>query len=138
MNFSQKKWSSYEKFKILSVTGAMPKYLEEIDTKLSAEQNISNLCFNPHGFLCREFKQIFSDLFQARNITYEKILYAIKNGAKTLKAISEELGLDYKSGTISTCLSDLCEAGFISKNYGYNIKTNSLSKLQQYVISNNY
>lgn len=131
-------WSSFEKFKILSVTGGIPKYLEEIYTSLSAEQNIANLCFGPHGFLFREFKQIFSDLFQSKNSVYEKLIYAINNGAKTLKEISAKLELGYKSGTISSYLNDLCEAGFITKNYGYNVKSNSSSRLQQYVISDNY
>ena len=42
--------SAYEKFKILSVTGGVPKYLEEINTKQSAEENIKRLCFTEGGF----------------------------------------------------------------------------------------
>jgi hypothetical protein len=136
--FFTDKWSTYEKFKILSVTGGVPKYLEELNTSLTAEQNISNLCFSRHGFLYREFSHIFTDLFQSRNATYERLLHAINNNARTLKEISNELSIRYKSGTISSYLNDLCEAGFISKNYGYNIKSGSLSKLQQYKISDNY
>ncbi|MBP7189844.1 MAG: AAA family ATPase [Rickettsiaceae bacterium] len=136
--FFTDRWGAYEKFKILSVTGGVPKYLEEIDTSLTAEQNISNLCFSSHGFLYREFSQIFSDLFQSRNAIYERLLYAINNNAQTLKEISNELSIDYKSGTISSYLNDLCEAGFISKNYGYNIKSGVLSRYQQYKISDNY
>lgn len=37
--------SAYEKFKILSVMGGVPRYLEEIDPDLSAEENIYNLAF---------------------------------------------------------------------------------------------
>lgn len=136
--FFTDKWSAYEKFKILSITGGVPKYLEEVNTSLSAEQNIANLCFSRHGFLYREFKQIFTDLFQSRNVIYERILYAIKDNARTLKEISEKLSLNYKSGTMSSYLNDLCEAGFISKNYGYNIKSESISNLQQHIISDNY
>lgn len=136
--FFSEKWSSHEKFKILSVTGGIPKYLEEIDMTLTAEQNILNLCFSTHGLLFREFNQIFSDLFQSKNSIYEKLLYAINDRAKTLKEINEKLGLDYKSGTISSYLNDLCEAGFITKNYGYNLKSNYQSRIQQYVISDNY
>lgn len=136
--FFTDKWSSYEKFKILSITGGVPKYLEEIDVSLSAEQNISNLCFSKYGFLCREFNHIFTDLFHNRNVVYEKILYAINDNARTLKEISEKLSLGYKSGTISSYLKDLCDAGFISRNYGYNISSESSSAVQQYVISDNY
>ena len=55
--------SSHEIFKVLSVTGGVPKYLEEVNPKLSAEENINRLCFQPEGLLFREFDQIFSDLF---------------------------------------------------------------------------
>jgi AAA+ ATPase superfamily predicted ATPase len=55
--------SAYEKFKLLSVTGGIPKYLEEINPKLSAEDNIKRLCFTHDGFLVEEFEQIFSDIF---------------------------------------------------------------------------
>lgn len=136
--FFTKKWSSYERLKMLSVTGGVPKYLEEINMSKTADQNISNLCFSKHGILYREFRQIFTDLFQNRSSIYEKILYAINDNARTLKKISQNLQLDYKSGTISSYLNDLCEAGFITKNYSYNIKTESLSSYQNYKISDNY
>jgi hypothetical protein len=37
--------SSYEKFKILCVTGGVPRYLEEIQPEQTAEQNYSNPVF---------------------------------------------------------------------------------------------
>jgi len=55
--------SAYEKFKLLSVTGGIQNYLEEINPKLSAEDNIKRLCFTHGGFLVEEFEQIFSDIF---------------------------------------------------------------------------
>src|SRR3990167_2617326 len=58
--------SAYEKFKVLSVTGGIPKYLEEIQLSLSAEANIKNLCFDRSGLLFNEFDQIFTDIFFKR------------------------------------------------------------------------
>jgi len=40
-----------EKFKILSVTGGVPRYLEEVDSKLEAENNIKNFCFKKGALL---------------------------------------------------------------------------------------
>lgn len=57
--------TAYEKFKVLSVTGGVPFYLERIKPNLSAEQNIRELCFAKGGLLVREFDEIFSDLFPA-------------------------------------------------------------------------
>jgi hypothetical protein len=42
---NRKKISAYEKFKVLSVTGGVPRYLEEIRSDLSGEANILRLSF---------------------------------------------------------------------------------------------
>jgi hypothetical protein len=52
--------ASYEKFKILSVIGGAPHYLEQINPNLPAETNIQNLCFAKGRILVREFDEIFS------------------------------------------------------------------------------
>lgn len=70
----------YEKFKVLSVTGGVPRYLEEIRTDLSAEQNIFALCYQSTGILFNEFDQIFSDLFACRNRIYKNIILQIAAG----------------------------------------------------------
>jgi hypothetical protein len=36
-----------EKLRLLAVTGGVPRYLEQIDPKSSAEENIRRLCFQP-------------------------------------------------------------------------------------------
>ncbi|MBM3199073.1 MAG: ATPase, partial [Chlamydiae bacterium] len=44
--FFPKEMSSYEIYKILTVTGGVPRYLEEVDPNIPAEKNIIDLCFN--------------------------------------------------------------------------------------------
>jgi hypothetical protein len=46
--------SSYEKFKIVAVTGGTPSYLERIHPASSADANIHRLCLTREGFLFRE------------------------------------------------------------------------------------
>lgn len=46
--------SPYEKAKILAVTGGIPRYLEEVDTNRSSEENIKRLCFSRGGLLVTE------------------------------------------------------------------------------------
>lgn len=65
--------ASYEIFKVLSVTGGVPKYLEEIIPTKTAEENIYHLCFRSEGLLFREFEQIFSDLFRPGAIFIGKL-----------------------------------------------------------------
>nr|NGX32871.1 hypothetical protein [Candidatus Anoxychlamydiales bacterium] len=64
----------YEVFKALAVTGGVPRYLEEIISTQTAEENIHRLCFRREGLLFNEFDRIFNDLFAKRNEIYSKIL----------------------------------------------------------------
>ena len=72
--------SSYEKFKILSITGGVPRYLEEIYPELSAEENIKTLCYTEEGLLFNEFDAIFHDLFESKQDKYKQIIHSIANG----------------------------------------------------------
>ena len=47
--------SPREIFDVLSVTGGVPRYLEEIDPGLSAEENIRRMCFSTSGELYKDF-----------------------------------------------------------------------------------
>ena len=66
--------SAYDKFKVLSVTGGVPRYLEEIDPQQNSEYNIKNLCFKEGSILSTEFEQIFSDIFSKRSQIYREII----------------------------------------------------------------
>ena len=52
-----------EIFDVLSVTGGVPRYLEEVDPGLSAEENVRRLCFRKEGVLFKDFDAIFNPLF---------------------------------------------------------------------------
>ena len=72
--------SPYEKFKILSVTGGIPRYLELINPKLSAEENIRSLCFTKQGPLSEEFERIFTDIFGKKSPYYRNIIEKLVDG----------------------------------------------------------
>ena len=84
--------SAAEKLAVLSVTGGVPKYLEEIDPGLSADQNIQRLCFQREGILFREFDQIFSDVFGKRAENYKSIVENLAHGSRTVSELSAALG----------------------------------------------
>lgn len=129
--------TAYEKFKMLSVTGGVPKYLEEIQPTLSAQDNIKNLCFDRSGLLFNEFEQIFTDVFSKRHENYKRIVECIADGKYENKNIYQKLKIE-KSGTISEYLSELIKSGFVRRDYTWNLKTGKVSKLSQYRISDNY
>lgn len=131
------KVSAYEKFKVLSVTGGIPKYLEEVISSQSAEDNIHRLCFQSKGLLFREFEQIFSDLFSKRAKTYRNIIKTLANSPLSLDEVCEKLDLE-KSGSISKCLDDLALSGFVQEDCTWNLFTKSESRLKKFRLKDNY
>src|SRR3990167_11313354 len=83
--------NAYEKFKILSVTGGIPRYLEEIKPDRLADENIKDLCFIKDGVLVREFKDIFIDIFSKRSELYQKIVEVLVDGKKEFEEIISAL-----------------------------------------------
>lgn len=132
--FWPKNISAYEKFKIFSVTGGVPKYLEEINPKLSAEANIKELCFTKGGILAEEFNQIFSDVFLRNSIYYKKIIDILASGSKEQSFIKSSL----KQGRTSEYLEELGSLGFITKDNTWNLKTGQDLTSSQYRLSDNY
>lgn len=129
--------SAYEKLKVLSVTGGVPRYLEEMNPVLPAEQTIRKLCFTKRGLLVGEFKDIFNDIFSRRTETYKKIVRALADGDKELNEIFEVLRLE-KSGVISEYLEDLIKSGFVSRDYTWNVTSGEPSRLSHFRLSDNY
>lgn len=135
--FWPKNISAYEKFKVLAVTGGIPKYLEEINPKQSAEENIKNLCFSKGGFLVEEFEQIFSALFMRKTIFYKKIIETLATGAKEQNEICKALD-SKRHGRISEYLWELELAGFITRDYTWDIKTGNDLSSSKYRLKDNY
>lgn len=135
--FWPKNISAYEKLKVLAVTGGVPKYLEEMDPKIPAEETIKRLCFSNGGMLVNEFKHIFSDLFLHDSVFYKKIVEVLATGTKNRQEICNLLEIE-SSGRISKYLSELELAGFITQEHTWNIISGVSSKLNKYRLSDNY
>lgn len=131
------KISAYEKLKVLSVIGAVPRYLELIDPQITAEANINRLCFTQGGALVNEYQNIFSDIFGKRSEIYKKIVSTLIKGPRSQEEILN-LSERNKSGDLGRYLNDLILAGFISRDYTWHLKTGEVSKLSNYRIKDNY
>lgn len=126
-----------EKLSILSVTGGVPKYLEELDPGLSADENIRRLCFQREGILFREFDQIFSDVFGKRAEGYKVIFEALAHGSRTVSEISAALGKE-RSGHMSEYLEDLVLGGFLARDAIFDPKTGRPTRTEKYRLRDNY
>ncbi len=144
LNICKEFWTSqgvnptpYEMLRILAVTGGVPRYLEELNPKLSAEENIRRLAFVKEGILFNEFEKIFSDLFSKRNELYKNIINTLANGSKNQSEITTLL--NYKSQSdIGDYLDELEKSGFICRDFTWNINQGQVSNLSQYRLSDNY
>ncbi len=131
------KCSSYDIYRLLSILGGIPWYLEQLDHTITADENIKQLAFDKNGILVFEFNRIFYDLFNGKGKTYKKILEALKDGAKTLAEIREAIDFAH-SGTLSAMTEHLITAGFIQKQALWSFKTEKPLKQSLYRISDPY
>jgi AAA+ ATPase superfamily predicted ATPase len=129
--------SAYEKLKVLSITGGVPRYLELINANKSAEDNIRALCFSPNAPLLNEFERIFSDIFGDRSKLYKKIIDRLVIGSASQEEILISCGRS-KTGDFSEYLADLTTAGFISRDFSWHLKNGKTSKFSRYRLKDNY
>ncbi len=129
--------SAYEKLLLLSVTGGVPRYLEEIDPRQSSEQNIKDLCFTKEGILFSEFDQIFSDLFSDQKDLYRSIVENLAAGPLEAKILFERCGMNGSGGDYNH-VENLEKAGFLMRDFTWNISDEKFSKLSRYRLRDNY
>ncbi len=133
----EEKISAYEKFKILCATGGVPRYLESIDPKISAEENIRRLFYRKEGLFFTEFDRIFSDLFAKKSPVYKKLVQRLAEGPAELEDIYHALG-KAKSGIYSEYLEDLQKTGYVSRDFTWGIKEGKYTTVSQFRLSDNY
>lgn len=131
------KLSPYEIFKILSVTGGIPWYIEQMQGQFTADDNIKRQCFTRGGILVDEFDKIFHELFEKKDEIYKKIIVSLSNGSKSFDEISKEINYP-KSGRLTEYLDNLIDSGFLSRDYTWSLKTGVNTTLSLYRLSDNY
>ena len=122
---------------VLSVTGGVPRYLEEVDPGLSADENIRRMCFERDGVLFNDFKAIFSQVFGEESTQKRKILLTLMDGPRTCIDVATALDVG-RGGSLSETLDILVDAGFVSKDEGYNPETGRKARTVKYRLSDNY
>jgi uncharacterized protein len=127
----------YEQLKLLLVTGGIPRYLEEIDPRLTAEENIKRLCFSQAGLLFNEYDQLMNDLFQRSNKISREIIEALAERPLTLEELRRKIGRQ-KSGVLSGYVEDLEKAGFLMRHHTWNPRTGRPSNRYKIRIIDNY
>ena len=129
--------SAYDTFKLLSVFGGIPWYLEQVMPGQMANDIIKRLCFEKESMLALEFDRIFHDLFNGKSTVYRAILETLNEGMKTLAEIREAINVSH-SGTLSKLMENLIVAGFVKKQPLWSFKTKKPLKQSLYHICDPY
>ncbi|EKD74658.1 MAG: ATPase family protein [uncultured bacterium] len=130
--------SSFEKLLILSITGGIPWYIEQVRPNHSSLENIKRLCFEKEGLFVDEFRFIFHDLFGRRGDICKKIVEYLSEGSAEYSEIVSKLNY-HSSGSLSEYLNDLMISGFISRDYVWVLKSGKDAlRLSKFRLSDNY
>jgi uncharacterized protein len=129
--------SVYDTYKLLSILGGVPWYLEQVSQGMMADDIIKQLCFEKDGLLVLEFDRIFHDLFNGKGVIYKRILESLKEGMKSLAQVRQDIHFA-QSGTLSQLMEHLVVAGFVKKQRLWSFKTNKALKQSLYRICDPY
>ena len=122
---------------ILSVTGGVPRYLEEIDPGVSANENIRRLCFHPKGILREDFDEMFNDVITRLPSLTASAIRALADDALSSAEVARKIGKG-KGGHISDALEQLVEAGMVAVDEGKNPMTGENARVRRYRLKDNY
>lgn len=122
---------------VLSVTGGVPKYLQEMNPRFSADENIRRLCFLPEGYLFKDFDSIFNDVFGEGIAAKRRILDVLAEGPASVSELAKAMSVE-PNGHITDDLNDLVAAGFVAAGAGLNPLTGARVREVRYRLCDNY
>lgn len=122
---------------VLSVTGGVPRYLEEVDPALSADENIKRMCFRTNGYLFRDFDDIFSTVFAANSVLKRRTLETLAKKSMDATDLAAELHVA-RNGQFTTMMKELEMAGFVSAEQGFNPESGKRIRSVCYRLKDNY
>ncbi len=134
---ARERTTAQEIFDFLSVTGGVPKYLEELNPSKTSDENIRELCFTKSGLLFRDFDQIFNSIFGSKADDRRALLEALSDGSRSVSELSRRLGKT-RNGHLGETLEELELAGFIAKDWGINPQTGRTERTARYRVKDNY
>lgn len=135
--FLSKSTGDFEKMIALSITGGVPKYLEEIRHSIPITQSMAQLCFSESGILFNDFQKIFLDIFQRKSKTYEKIIRAAMDKKLSPMELAHKTKIEYNSDFLKA-LKTLELSGFLSRDYYFNPLKKEVSKFSHIRVKDNY
>ena len=129
--------SSREIIDVLSVTGGVPRYLEEIDSGLDADENVRRMCFMPAGELYKDFDAIFDPMFGVDIELKRRILLELVASPLSAAELERAFELD-RNGRVTRSLKALKEGGFVTDDPRLNPETGEQARTARFRLRDNY
>ncbi|WP_028857144.1 ATP-binding protein [Psychrilyobacter atlanticus] len=126
--------SHKELIEFYSITGGIPKYIQEFNKNRSPIWNIENNIFDNNNFLYSEPKFLLQEEINDLS-RYFSIIQSIANGDTKMAAIATRLGLN--SGSLSPYLSKLIDLDILEREVPVTENIDN-SKKSLYYIKDNY
>ena len=122
---------------VLSVTGGIPRYLEEVDPALSADENIRKMAFVAKSVLAVDFEEMFRDVITGEPGVRASILRLLCDMPMNVSEIAAALGKE-RNGHLSEALDELAEAGFVAPDAGLNPESGKDVQQMRFRLKDNY
>ena len=122
---------------VLSVTGGVPRYLEEVNPRLSAAENIRRLCYMPNSVLRMDFDDMFNDVITRKQKYVARVLRTFVDGPKSGAEVARSMGVE-KCGDITDAIQVLQEAGFVAEECTVNPETGAELRERRFRLKDNY
>ena len=122
---------------ILSVVGGIPRYLEELTTDRSANENIRAMAFRPKSILRTDFDEMFQDAITRQPTMCARIIRLLVNDSMSSAEVANRLGVD-RNGNVGKALLQLEEAGLVACDDGKNPETGESLREKRYRLKDNY
>ena len=129
--------SSREIVDVLSVTGGVPRYLEEVDSGLDADENVRRMCFMPAGELYKDFDAIFDPMFGVDVELKRRILLELVGSPLSAAELERAFELD-RNGRVTKSLKALKEGGFVTDDPRLNPETGEQARTARFRLRDNY
>ena len=126
--------SHKELIEFYSITGGIPKYIQEFDKNKSPIWNIKNNIFDNNNFLYSEPKFLLQEEINDLS-RYFSIIQSIANGDTKMSAIATKLGLN--SSSLSPYISKLIDLDILEREVPVTENIDN-SKKSLYYIKDNY
>ena len=122
---------------VLSITGGVPRYLEEVNPSQTADENIRRMAFRPNATLRTDFDEMFRDVITRRPRMVYKVLETLTDGPLTMSEIAGRIRAGV-GGNVSSALEQLIEAGMVARDAGKNPETGAEIRERRYRLRDNY